>query len=114
IAAHPDTLGYRTAKFVRRHRFGVATTLGVLLLALTFGLLYTIRVAQERDRAELALQRAQHVTDFTVSLFEAADPNVALGDTLTVYEVMRRSGDGVREELAAEPEVEATMLHVIG
>lgn len=61
VAAHPPTLRYRAAKFVRRYRT-VVVAAALLLLSLTGGMIATSRQAhqaqRERERAESSLQRA--------------------------------------------------------
>jgi non-specific serine/threonine protein kinase/serine/threonine-protein kinase len=55
VNARPDTAAYRTAKFMRRHRMGVAATaaIAVLLIAGVVGTSWQARVARaERARAQ--------------------------------------------------------------
>jgi eukaryotic-like serine/threonine-protein kinase len=49
VSARQDTLGYRTAKFIRRHRFGVAA-LAAILLTLVVGMVATTRQARLAER----------------------------------------------------------------
>lgn len=110
VRAQSDTFTYRASKFVRRHRFGVMATAGVMVLLAAFGLAtayQATQIAQERDKA-------MQVSAFLVDLFERSDPNEALGDTLTVREVLDEGGRRVRSELAAQSDVQATMMDVIG
>ena len=71
VTAHPDTQAYRTGKFVRRHKLGVAAA-ALLVLSLLGGVLGTtwqMRVAQ-RERAR-AQQQFNDVRKLTTSfLFE--------------------------------------------
>src|SRR5215510_4143700 len=50
VVARKDTFGYRTGKFVRRHKAGVAVLalLAILAIAMT---IQAVRIARERDRA---------------------------------------------------------------
>jgi serine/threonine-protein kinase len=110
VRARADTLGYRTAKFVRRHWIGVAAS-AVIAVSLVGGVAATYwqasRTAVERDRAE-------QVIDFLVGLFASANPAYARGDTVTVREVLDRGAVRVRQELGAQPAVQATLMQVIG
>ena len=63
IAARPDSAAYRLAKFVRRHRLGVAAG-GVAALALSMLTLLSLAQAWRAERAEkLAQQRSAQADD---------------------------------------------------
>lgn len=113
VAARPDSLGYRTGKFVRRHAAGVVAAAGGLLLAATLVTFYTFRVQGERDRARVEAAKAEEVAEYLVSLFEASDPNVAQGDTITARELLEQ---GVARARALEnrPVLQATLFRVMG
>jgi len=106
VSARPETLGYVTAKFVLRHRAGVAAAATVLILLAAFAVgmaLQGRRVARERDRA-------QHVSDLLLDLFTSANPEVARGDTITVLQVLDRGVERVRTSLRGQPDLQGTML----
>jgi len=66
VLARPDTLAYRTAKFVRRHQWGVgaAALLLVTLLAGITATLWQLREARaQRARAEQRLQDVRQLAD---------------------------------------------------
>jgi serine/threonine-protein kinase len=65
IAARPGSVPYRTAKFVRRHAAGVATTAAVVLLVAGMATAHTRRLAVARDRAEREAGKAVKVRLFT-------------------------------------------------
>ena len=112
VGARRGTRLYRLGKAVRRHRAEAMAT-AVVVAALVVGLgaaMWQARVAgAERDRTALALRQSEAVEAFLVSLFEAADPAEAPGDTLTASELLDR---GVRraEALSDEPVVQAGLL----
>ncbi|WP_263792505.1 tetratricopeptide repeat protein [Salinibacter sp.] len=109
IHARTATLGYRTRKFVQRHRWGLATTVGgVLLMAAAL-----VAVLHERNQAQQEARKAEQVSAFLVDLFEAADPNESQGDTLTARTLLQRGRDRV-SALDDEPAVQAEMMHVLG
>ncbi|MCA8963176.1 MAG: hypothetical protein KDC38_21790, partial [Planctomycetes bacterium] len=64
VRARPDTLGYRTAKFLRRHPVAVPVSALALLLAVGGAAAFTWQLAQERDRALAAEARATRVAEF--------------------------------------------------
>ncbi|MEF8796928.1 MAG: serine/threonine-protein kinase, partial [Salinivenus sp.] len=109
IHARTATLGYRTRKFVQRHRWGLATTVGgVLLMAAAL-----VAVLHERNQAQQEARKAEQVSAFLVDLFEAADPNESQGDTLTARALLRRGRDRLGA-LDETPAVQAEMMHVLG
>ena len=110
VRARPDTVGYRARTFVRRHRVGVAAA--ALLVLLLAGFAATMAVERGRTAREAAKARA--VADVLGGLFAAANPTVANGDTLTVYEFLRLSEGRLRTDLAGQPEVLAEVLGVVG
>jgi serine/threonine-protein kinase len=119
VLARPDTLGYRARKFVRRHAGGV-TAAALVLLSLVGGLGVAVRqgrvAARERDRARGETAKSQQVAEFLVDLFEASDPNVALGEQVGALELLERGTERLRDDggLREQPDVRATMLHVTG
>jgi serine/threonine-protein kinase len=132
IAASPDTAGYRMAKFVRRHRGGVAASL-VTLLALIGGFgfaLWQARAAQQQaTRADAEAQRAEaeaanaremgartkKVKDFLISVFLQEDPlrRDARGP-LTMAEAFDDTLKRIDTELAADPALQGDLLDDFG
>jgi serine/threonine protein kinase len=97
---------YRVAKFVRRHRWGVAAAgvAVIALLATSAAALWQAQRAQERARTALA------VKDFVAGLLQSASPEVALGEVLTVREVLDRGREQLPRQLVREPEVAVELL----
>ena len=117
IAAQPASVRYRAGKFVRRHR--VAVLAGAAVLAAVVGgagvALWQAGVARrERDLARLEATKAERVTNFVIGVFQSADPNEALGTTLTAREILERGTRMIEGELSAEPVVQATVRRAIG
>jgi eukaryotic-like serine/threonine-protein kinase len=110
IDARPDTLAYRTAKFVRRNRTAVALASLAVVGPVAFGVAMALQartITRERDRAE-------RVSEFLVELFQVSDPGQARGNTVTAREVMDRGADRLEKELEKEPEVQASLLETMG
>ena len=74
MSARPDTLRYRTTKFVRRHVRGVAMTAAILVLLSGVTGFYTTRLATERDRARREADKAAKVSELLTGLLTGADP----------------------------------------
>ena len=115
ISARPDTLAYRTAKFVRRHTRGIAATGTVVLLLAGLVGFYTARLAAERDRARLQAEKASKVSELLTELLTGADP-YRTGETRepTVRALLDSGAQRIQKELAGQPELQAEMLTVMG
>jgi serine/threonine-protein kinase len=110
IVARPQTWSYRSGRFFRRHRVGVAL---VALLVLSLGAGATTTVWQARAAA-LEARKAGQISDFLIGVFEVADPDQARGESVTARELLDRGAARVDVELAGQPEVRADMLAVLG
>ena len=120
IAARRDSMGYRTSKFLRRNRVGVTVLAGVFIMTLAFAVAMgrqahlishqSQEIATERDRAE-------EITGLLVDMFDISNPygeHEASGDTMMVRDFLQLSGDHMLEELDDQPELRATMAHLLG
>jgi serine/threonine-protein kinase len=109
VEARPDTLMYRTGRFIRRHRIGVASATAIFLLLASFAAAMTIqrvRIAHERDRAEQA-------TAFLADLFQVFEPIETRAVVVPVADVLARGVERARSELADQPVLRATILETI-
>jgi serine/threonine protein kinase len=124
IIARPDTWGYRTAKFLRRHRIGAAAGAAVLALIIGFAVAMYVqaqRIARERDtataqraRADSERLRAEQVSSFLTNLFEVADPEKNRGNVVSAREILDAGAQRLNRELAGQPETQAILLGTIG
>ena len=116
IAARPDTVRYRTVRFVQRHVRGVVTSAGVVALVGVLIVIHTTRLATERDRARREAARAAKVSDALTRLLTSADPIAtrATRDGLTVRGMLDAGAEQMQEELANQPEAQAEILTVMG
>ena len=110
VTAHAPSAAYRTRKYVRRHRVGVALASAAVLLLICFAIaqaveLRTIRL--ERDRAD-------RITDFMTNMFKVSDPNQARGNDIRVREVLDKASTQIVTGLANEPEDQARLMQVMG
>lgn len=110
VGARPDTLGYRAAKFVRRHRIGVSTAAAVGVLVVGFG----VTLAAQAGRIARESARAERVTEFLVELFENADPDASTNGLPTVRDVLDDGVLRIRYDLHQQPLVRASVLDAMG
>jgi serine/threonine-protein kinase len=117
VMAREDTWGYRTGKFVRRHRWSVSAAAVFLILLIAFGAAMALlakRVAAERDIANTERRNAEQVSQFLIDSFRLADRSGTQGRTLTAQEVLDRGSDRIFKQLADQPVVRAKMMNTMG
>lgn len=113
LVARKGTLQYRTAKFIRRHKSGLAAAVLFLIASIGFAGFYTWKITEERDQVQLERDKAEQVSEFLAGLFRASNPIEAQGENLTGMELLERGVERA-EELQNQPAVQAQMLYVIG
>ena len=110
IAARPDSVRYRTGKFIRRHAIGVVATV-LVLASLVAGLIGT---TWQAGVASTQAAKATEVSRFLGSLFEVADPGRTNASEITARELLDRGADRIETELADQPEVQTEMMLLLG
>jgi len=110
VSARGDALGYRSRKFLRRHRVGVAAAC-LVFLSLIGGLVATTWQAR---RAEREARKADAVKDFLKSLFSASDPAQAQGKEPTARQLLEAGARRIDTELKDQPEVQSEVARLIG
>jgi len=115
VIARPDTIGYRTTKFVARHKAGVAAA-ALLVVTLAAGVVATAwqaRVARlETAKAHRINAFLQDMLSFSSSSY--ASPNSSKNPDIKVSEVVEQAAKRAETELADQPEVLAEMQRTIG
>jgi serine/threonine-protein kinase len=114
VSARADTWGYRGRKFLQRHAIGASVTVLALVLVASMASFHAIRIQRERDRAQAQADKARQVSGFLTGLFRGVDPREARGTELTARELLDRGVDQVDRKLAAQPDIHADMLDVLG
>jgi serine/threonine protein kinase/Tfp pilus assembly protein PilF len=122
VFAHRDTPAYRAAKFVQRHKTGVAAV-ALIFLSLTAGIMGTLRQARiaaaERDRARVEKAKADRINTFLQDMLSYSSPsymssNPRKDPDAKVSEVVEQAARRAESELADQPEVLAEMQRTIG
>ncbi len=115
VTAQPDTLTYRSSKFVRRHRAGVAAALAIsaaLIGTTVFAFMQMLEADRQRAVAKLEAEDAQARADFMDQvLTQVADA----GEPLTHDVLLGRSVEFARKRFADQPRVlVGTLIHLSG
>ncbi|MCA1803187.1 MAG: serine/threonine-protein kinase [Rhodothermaceae bacterium] len=124
VKAVKPSLGYRSNRFIRRHKTWAIPTLAliVLLLGSSIGLLYQSHIIkQERDIA-LALERlsseeaakAEELSEYLIELFRVNDPTRGDAQDLTARELLDRGAGSLSNRFPDEPEIQALFGETLG
>lgn len=117
VIAQADSWTYRTGKFVRRHKLGVASSVivaGLLVILFVVAIRFAMTTAQQNEEIQLALEKKNQVTDLMIGMFGLAAPEVARGQEITARELLDRGVVQSEQKLASQPDVLAEMYHSIG
>jgi len=108
VQARPQNVGYRVGKYLRRHRWALATgTLVAVVLTAALAI-----VAWQARQAVAEAGRAQAMQDFMVGVFESAR-GTPEGQALDLRGLLDDSLDRGNRELALQPRARAELLGVI-
>lgn len=108
VLARPQSLGYRSRKYLIRHRWALAAgTLTTAVLGLALGI-----VAWQAREAVTEASRAQAMQDFMVGLFEHAG-GTPEGGTLDLRGLLDAAIERGDRELARQPRARAELLGVV-
>jgi serine/threonine-protein kinase len=117
VLAQDDSALYRTAKFVGRHKTGVAAA-AIVAVALILGAVSAtvgmVRATRAEAVARAEAETAQQISDFLVELFEVSDPDEARGNSITAREILDQGAERIRTELTDQPLIQARLLVTIG
>lgn len=110
VLAHADSLRYRTAKLIARHRIE-ASAAAMVVLSLVAGTAIAIRQARasqaERDRAVGSLRRSEAANDLSAFLLSQARPS---GKPISNAELLARGESLVNARYGGEPELKVHLL----
>lgn len=117
VLARPPSAGYLLNRFIRRNMMAVVAA-SVAVLAVVAGaavaMLGYVRATEAEQAAIIEAETSSQVSDFLVRLFEVSDPSEARGNTITAREILDRGTASIDEDLAGQPEVQATLMQTMG
>jgi serine/threonine protein kinase/Tfp pilus assembly protein PilF len=109
VSARPASAAYRTRKYVRRHRIGVAVAAALAVLLVSFAVTQAFelrRITRERDRAN-------RITTFMTDMFKVSDPNEARGNSVTAREILDKASSDIGTGLAKDTEAQSQLMQVM-
>ena len=107
VSARADSIGYRTAKFMRRNRLAVGAAAIVLLTifaAAVVSIRQAVEATRQRDRALSLAARSEAVIDFFTSMLTEvapADQPVRVADLIERSQAILITEHGIPEQRAA-------------
>jgi len=117
VQAMPDSLAYRSRKWLRRHRWGVTVAVAALLGTVFF----VVQLQTALDRALLAEETAQReartaqaVADLMTDLFEGADPRVARNADLSARALLERGAERLNTQLSGDTAIDVQLRSTMG
>jgi serine/threonine-protein kinase len=113
LESRPDTLAYRTAKFVRRNSRAVIASTVALLAVATLVVFFVVRLASARNTALLQAERTRRIQGFMFNLFDGGDKDAGPAEDLRVVALVDR-GLAEAQSLRAEPAVQAELYQTLG
>lgn len=114
VSARPDTVGYRVHKFLARNAAASSLAAAAVAAIVVLTVLYTGRLAEERDNARLEAAKATEMADFMRSLFGVSAPTKAKGEAVTARELLDRGAARIQDGLEGQPLLQASMARTIG
>src|SRR5216684_5823840 len=117
VSAHTPSAAYRTRKYIRRHRLGVAVAMGLIAMLAAFAVAQRVQLQRtrlERDRANRERDRATRITDFMTGMFKVSDPSEQRGNSVTAREILDKASKNIETGMAKDPDAQAQMMQVMG
>jgi serine/threonine protein kinase/tetratricopeptide (TPR) repeat protein len=119
VRARGDSLRYRAAKFMSRHRYAVAAA-SLAVIALVAGIVTTTwqaRIAAEQTRiAQEEVRKQRAVQSFLTALFEKntrLQPDALKARNMPVYQLLVSASDKVLHEFMDTPTVRMEVMNTV-
>lgn len=116
VTAFPDSFGYRSKKFIQRHKIGFAATLLIVITILTgvAAVIWQANVAAaERDNARVELNKFEEINNFLLDMLASADPG-AEGRDVKVYDLLEKAAKDVDVRLKNQPKIKSAIKQTLG
>ncbi|MCH9695199.1 MAG: serine/threonine-protein kinase [Gammaproteobacteria bacterium] len=112
VRARGDNWVYKGRKFVVRNAKALSLTALVLVGAVGLVSYYTLQLADERDKANLAAAESEQVADFLTDLFASSSPHAAKGQDITAIDLLEQGSEQINE-LNDQPRLQAALSRIM-
>jgi serine/threonine protein kinase len=109
VSAHAPGWGYRSRKYLRRHRLGASVAAGAFALLVGFVVVQTLQLRNTR----LQRDRADRITGFMTNIFKVSNPSEARGNSITAREVLDQSSREIEAGVGLDPAVRSELMEVM-
>lgn len=113
VEARGDAWTYRSRKFIARNTRWLAAVAAAFIVVASLVIFHTVRVATERDRAQVAAAEAREISSFLDELFRSASPFETAGNAVTVTDLLDRGRERIGQ-LDDQPAVQAGLAEIMG
>jgi serine/threonine protein kinase/Tfp pilus assembly protein PilF len=113
LEARPDSVRYRTTKFVSRNWVAVTATGAAVCLIACVIVFYTVRLTKARNSALAQAARTARIQEFMLNLFQGTDKDAGPSEDLRVVTLIDR-GVPEAQSLSKEPAVQAELYQTLG
>jgi eukaryotic-like serine/threonine-protein kinase len=118
LSAGPESLRYRTHKFIQRNKIIVGASFvvfAILIIGIILCSIFAIGQARARIEAQRQTKIAQAINDFlNEDLLKSVDPKHARGEKVTVRYILDRASEKIENKFMDTPLVEAAIRTAIG
>jgi serine/threonine-protein kinase len=109
-----DSTSYRAKKFVQRHRLGVFSATGLIVLLIGFLAFDSTRVRRERDRARHEADKSMEVSQLMAGFLQGWSPDASDRGEVSASKILGEAAVRAERELAQRPEMLAATLSILG
>jgi eukaryotic-like serine/threonine-protein kinase len=117
VVARTPSTSYRIARYVRRHRLGVAVAAAFVVLLAGFAVSSAVqarRVRIERDRARAEAEKSSAMNAFLQDALGAADPWQRGSRSISLVDALRQARTKAERVFQGRPLVAASVLQALG
>ena len=118
VSARPHSRVYLATRFVKRNKGAVAATCAVLAVLLAGLASTSLFFLKEKEAAEIArkeAERSRMVSEILTNTLQSAGVSFSLGrDSTMLRDILEETANGLGEELAAYPGIEAEIRNLLG